>query len=56
MLVAAPRLSPHFLDRMLASAHLEIFDRAKSFDSVVEQIIQPTSEPFGLLLPEIADV
>ena len=55
MLVAAPRVSPHLLDRMLASAHLAVFDRPKSFDPVVEQIIQPTAEAFALLLPETTE-
>ena len=32
MLVAARRVSPHFLDLMLESAHLAVFGRPKSFD------------------------
>lgn len=41
---------------MLPSAHLAVFDRPKSFDLVVEQIIEPAAEPLGLLVSKIADV
>jgi hypothetical protein len=56
MLVATPRIASHFLDRVLPDANLTILDRPESFDSVVEQIIQPPAEAFGLLVSEIADV
>ena len=56
LLIAAPRVASHFLDRVLAGANLAVLDRPKSSDPVVEQIIQPPAETFGLLVPEIADV
>jgi hypothetical protein len=56
MLVATPRIASHFLDRVLPDANLTILDRPESFDPVVEQIIQPPAEAFGLLVSEIADV
>jgi hypothetical protein len=56
MLVAAPRVACHFLDRVLSHANLAILDWPESFDPVVEQIIQPAAEAFGLLVSEIADI
>ena len=56
MLVAAPRVASHFLDRVFSNANLAILDWPESFDPVVEQIIQPPAEAFGLLVSEIADV
>jgi hypothetical protein len=56
MLVAAPRVAFHFLDRVLAGANLAVFHRPESFDPVVEQIVQASAEAFGLLVSEIADV
>ena len=56
MLVAAPRIAFHFLDCVLAGANLTVFHRPESFDPVVEQIIQPPAEAFGLLVSKIANV
>jgi len=56
VLVAAPRIAFHFLDRMLAGAKLAVLHRPESFDPVVEQIVQPPAETFGLLVSEIAKV
>ena len=41
MLVAAPSVPSHFLDRVLPDANLTVLDRAKSFDPIVEQVGQP---------------
>jgi hypothetical protein len=56
MLVAAPRVASHFLDRVFSDANLAILDWPESFDPVVEQIIQPPAEAFGLLVSEFADI
>jgi hypothetical protein len=56
MLVAAPRVASHFLDRVFSDANLAILDWPESFDPVVEQIIQPSAEAFDLLVSEIADI
>ena len=56
MLVAPPRVAPHFLDRVLSDANLAGLDRAKSFDPLVEEIVQPAAEALGLLVAEIVDV
>ena len=56
MLVAAPRVAPHFLNRVLPHANLTVLDRAKSFDPIVEQVIQPSAKALGLLVCEVADV
>jgi hypothetical protein len=55
-LVSAPRVASHLLDRVLSDANLAVFHWPKSFDPVVEQVIQPTIEALGLLLSKIADV
>ena len=41
---------------MFSDANLAILDWPESFDLVVEQIIQPPAEAFGLLVSEIADI
>jgi hypothetical protein len=56
MLVAALGVPSHFLDRVLPDANLTVLDRAKSFDPIVEQVVEPPAETFGLLVSEFADV
>ena len=41
MLVAALGVPSHFLDRVLPDANLTVLDRAKSFDPIVEQVVEP---------------
>ena len=50
MLVAAPGVPSHFLDRVLPDANLTVLDRAKSFDPIVEQVVEPPAKAFGLLV------
>ncbi len=56
MRVSAPRVGSHFRDRVLSDANLAIFDLSESFDPVIEQIVEPSAEAFGLLRSEIVEV
>ena len=56
ILVAAPRITSHLLDRVFPNANLAVLERPESLDPIVEQEAQAPAEALSLLVSKIANV